>query len=106
MCSNLYIDFIHYDRILHHFANATDRLLQELNVQGNRITHLRQCDKFLPGSLESLQLAKNGITDLNEICTLSHLSCLQAISVADNPCVQMTGSVVYVNQQHLGDIQC
>lgn len=63
-------------------------------MQGNRITHLRQCDKFLPTSLESLQLAKNGITDLNEICTLGLLSNLNAISVADNPCVQMTGSVV------------
>lgn len=63
-------------------------------MQGNRITHLRNCDRFLPSSLETLLLAKNGITDLNEICTLSHLNNLNAISVTDNPCVQMTGSVV------------
>lgn len=68
--------------------------MQELNVQGNRITHLRNCDRYLPSSLDTLLLAKNGITDLNEICTLSHLGNLNAISVADNPCVQMTGNVV------------
>lgn len=63
-------------------------------MQGNRITHLRQCDRFLPGTLQTLLLAKNGITDLNEICTLGHLGNLNEISLADNPCVQMTGSVV------------
>ncbi|XP_058055745.1 uncharacterized protein LOC131207152 [Anopheles bellator] len=68
--------------------------LKELFLNGNRISHLRQCDKYLPQSLETLTLAKNNIFDLNEICTLSHLNNLNSITVADNPCVQMTGNAV------------
>ncbi|XP_030383587.1 centrosomal protein of 97 kDa [Scaptodrosophila lebanonensis] len=66
------------------------RNLRELNLHGNRLTHLRQCDKYLPASLETLTLAKNNILDLNEICTLSHLNNLQSISITENPCVNMT----------------
>nr|XP_016945376.1 centrosomal protein of 97 kDa [Drosophila suzukii] len=69
------------------------RNLKELYLHGNRLTHLRQCDKYLPTSLETLTLAKNGINDLNEICTLSHLSNLLSISITDNPCVNMTNSL-------------
>ncbi|XP_070069630.1 centrosomal protein of 97 kDa isoform X2 [Drosophila takahashii] len=69
------------------------RNLKELYLHGNRLTHLRQCDKYLPTSLETLTLAKNGINDLNEICTLSHLSGLLSISITDNPCVNMTNSL-------------
>lgn len=63
-------------------------------MHGNRITHLRQCEKYLPISLEILSLAKNRLTDLNEICSLSHLCNLESFSINDNPCVQMTGSAV------------
>lgn len=66
------------------------RSLRELNLHGNRLTHLRQCDKYLPTSLETLTLAKNNINDLNEICTLSHLSNLLSLSIMENPCVIMT----------------
>ncbi|XP_064540896.1 centrosomal protein of 97 kDa [Drosophila montana] len=66
------------------------RSLRELNLHGNRLTHLRQCDKYLPVSLETLTLAKNNINDLNEICTLSHLCNLQSITLSENPCVNMT----------------
>lgn len=65
---------------------------QELYMNGNRIAHLRQCDKYLPLSLETLTLAKNNISDLNEICTLSHLNNLNSITISDNPCVLMTGN--------------
>uniref|UniRef100_A0A182JQH8 Centrosomal protein of 97 kDa n=1 Tax=Anopheles christyi TaxID=43041 RepID=A0A182JQH8_9DIPT len=68
--------------------------LKELFLNGNRISHLRQCDKHIPQSLETLTLAKNNITDLNEICTLSHLNSLNSITIADNPCVQMAGNVI------------
>ncbi|XP_021700503.1 uncharacterized protein LOC5564446 [Aedes aegypti] len=68
--------------------------LKELYINGNRIAHLRQCDKYLPHSLETLTLAKNNISDLNEICTLSHLNNLNSITIADNPCVQMTGNSI------------
>jgi centrosomal protein CEP97 len=67
---------------------------QELYLHGNRISHLRQCDKYLPTSLEVLTIGKNNITDLNELCTLSHLCNLINIVIADNPCVQMTGNTV------------
>ncbi|XP_011189173.2 centrosomal protein of 97 kDa [Zeugodacus cucurbitae] len=66
--------------------------LKELYLQGNRLTHLRQCDKYLPVSLEVLTLAKNSINDLNEICTLSNLSNLHSLTLNENPCVVMTGS--------------
>ncbi|XP_019549924.3 uncharacterized protein LOC109420075 [Aedes albopictus] len=68
--------------------------LKELYLNGNRVAHLRQCDKYLPHSLETLTLAKNNISDLNEMCTLSHLNNLNSITIADNPCVQMTGNSI------------
>lgn len=69
--------------------------LQELHLSGNRITHLRQCDKYLPGQLTVLDLSRNNITDLNEICTLVNLVQLNALVIADNPCVQMVGSAAH-----------
>ncbi|XP_050084616.1 uncharacterized protein LOC126570702 [Anopheles aquasalis] len=68
--------------------------LKDLFLNGNKISHLRQCDKYLPTSLETLTLAKNNICDLNEICTLAHLNNLNSITIADNPCVQMAGNAV------------
>ncbi|XP_058819668.1 centrosomal protein of 97 kDa [Topomyia yanbarensis] len=68
--------------------------LKELYMNGNRVAHLRQCDKYLPQSLETLTLSKNNISDLNEICTLSHLNNLNSVTIADNPCVQMTGNSI------------
>ncbi|KAL5278999.1 CEP97 family protein [Megaselia abdita] len=65
------------------------KCLKQLNLHGNRLTHLRQCEKYLPNSLETLTLSKNNIPDLNEICTLSHLCNLNSIAINDNPCVQM-----------------
>lgn len=66
------------------------KCLKELYLHGNRLTHLRQCDKYLPTSLEVLSLAKNNISDLNEICTLSNLCNLHSITINENPCVSMT----------------
>ncbi|XP_049537178.1 uncharacterized protein LOC125952015 isoform X1 [Anopheles darlingi] len=68
--------------------------LKDLFLHGNKISHLRQCDKYLPQSVEILTLAKNNICDLNEICTLSHLNNLNSITIAENPCVQMAGNAV------------
>lgn len=67
---------------------------QELYLNGNRISHLRQCDRYLPVGLQVLTLAHNTLTDLNEICTLSGLGSLNSISIQENPCVQMTGNSV------------
>uniref|UniRef100_A0A1A9WXV8 Centrosomal protein of 97 kDa n=1 Tax=Glossina brevipalpis TaxID=37001 RepID=A0A1A9WXV8_9MUSC len=66
--------------------------LKEFYLHGNRLSHLRQCDKYLPLSLETLTLAKNNISDLNEICTLTHLCCLNSITISENPCVSMTAN--------------
>ncbi|XP_050303898.1 centrosomal protein of 97 kDa [Anthonomus grandis grandis] len=68
--------------------------LKELYLHKNKINHLGQCDRFLPASLVTLTLAYNNITDLNEISRLSHLSSLTKISIANNPCVNMTGNNV------------
>lgn len=59
-------------------------------MHGNRLTHLRQCDKYLPTSLEALTLAKNNISDLNEICSLTNLINLNSLTINENPCVSMT----------------
>ncbi|XP_046809924.1 centrosomal protein of 97 kDa isoform X1 [Lucilia cuprina] len=64
--------------------------LKELYLHGNRLTHLRQCDKYLPTSLEALTLAKNNISDLNEICSLTNLINLNSLTINENPCVSMT----------------
>lgn len=66
---------------------------QEFYLHGNRLTHLRQCDRYLPVSIQTLTLDHNNIADLNEICTLSGLTSLNSISIQENPCVQMTNSV-------------
>ncbi|XP_055919576.1 centrosomal protein of 97 kDa isoform X1 [Eupeodes corollae] len=66
------------------------KCLKELYLHGNRLTHLRQCEKYLPTSIEVLSLAKNNISDLNEICSLSNLCNLHSITINENPCVSMT----------------
>lgn len=68
---------------------------QELLLHGNRIAHLRQCDKYLPTSLTTLTLASNNIGDLNEMSQLVHLINLVNFSISNNPCVNMTNGNVY-----------
>ncbi|XP_030753204.1 centrosomal protein of 97 kDa-like isoform X2 [Sitophilus oryzae] len=68
------------------------RNLKELYLHKNKINHLGQCDRFLPVSLTLLTLANNNIADLNEISRLSHLLQLNKISIAGNPCVNMTSN--------------
>ncbi|XP_063227949.1 centrosomal protein of 97 kDa isoform X2 [Bacillus rossius redtenbacheri] len=65
--------------------------LQELLLHSNRISQLRQCERHLPTSLVSLTLANNNISDLNEVSNLAHLTVLRELSIANNPCVAMTG---------------
>lgn len=55
---------------------------QELHLQANKLNHLKQCEKYLPTSLEVLSLAKNHIVDLNEICSLVHLGNLNSITLS------------------------
>lgn len=76
--------------------------LQELLLNGNRIGHLRQCERYLPVSLVTLTLASNNLTDLNEISQLVQLSNLTNFSIASNPCVTMTGNNMYpLHDDHL-----
>ncbi|XP_044747832.1 centrosomal protein of 97 kDa [Coccinella septempunctata] len=67
------------------------KCLKELYLHNNKINHLVQCDRFLPVSLTNLTLANNNISDLNEISQLVHLTNLTSISIANNPCVNMSG---------------
>lgn len=85
--------FLPIHRIFHIILISIRCILQELYLHGNRLTHLRQCDRYLPVSIETLTLDHNNIADLNEICTLSGLTSLNSISIQENPCVQMTNSV-------------
>nr|CAI5838776.1 unnamed protein product [Callosobruchus analis] len=66
--------------------------LKELYLHKNKINHLGQCDRFLPASITTLTLSNNNIADLNEISRLAHLVNLNKISIANNPCVNMTGN--------------
>ncbi|XP_013193462.2 centrosomal protein of 97 kDa [Amyelois transitella] len=65
--------------------------LKHLNLERNRIMDLRQCDRYLPASLEHVALAHNNIQDLNEISHLVHLTRLESFTVQGNPCVAMAG---------------
>lgn len=95
LATNLRLQYLNLDD--NSIMNVGDlsylRDLKELHLNGNRLSHLKQCDKYLPVQLEVLGLGRNNLTDLNEICTLSGLTALSAIVVADNPCVQMVGPV-------------
>ncbi|XP_036147489.1 centrosomal protein of 97 kDa isoform X6 [Monomorium pharaonis] len=68
------------------------RNLKELFLHNNRIITLRQCERYLPTSLETLTLANNNITDLNEMSHLANLKNVVNFSIANNPCVTMTGN--------------
>ncbi|XP_029170112.1 centrosomal protein of 97 kDa isoform X2 [Nylanderia fulva] len=68
------------------------RSLKELFLHNNRIITLRQCERYLPISLETFTLANNNITDLNEMSHLGNLKNLVNFSIANNPCVSMTGN--------------
>ncbi|XP_006622319.1 uncharacterized protein LOC102676248 isoform X2 [Apis dorsata] len=68
------------------------RNLKELFLHNNRIITLRQCERYLPTSLETFTLANNNITDLNEMSHLANLKNLINFSIANNPCVSMTGN--------------
>ncbi|XP_025160240.1 uncharacterized protein LOC105182621 isoform X6 [Harpegnathos saltator] len=68
------------------------RNLKELFLHNNRIITLRQCERYLPTSLETFTLANNNITDLNEMSHLANLKNVVNFSIANNPCVSMTGN--------------
>ncbi|XP_011880002.1 PREDICTED: centrosomal protein of 97 kDa isoform X2 [Vollenhovia emeryi] len=70
------------------------RSLKELFLHNNRIITLRQCERYLPTSLETLTLANNNITDLNEMSHLGNLKNLVNFSIANNPCVSITGNSI------------
>ncbi|XP_050450528.1 centrosomal protein of 97 kDa [Cataglyphis hispanica] len=70
------------------------RNLKELFLHNNRIITLRQCERYLPTSLETFTLANNNITDLNEMSHLANLKNLVNFSIANNPCVSMTGNSI------------
>lgn len=64
-------------------------------MHNNRIITLRQCERYLPTSLETFTLANNNITDLNEMSHLGNLKNLVNFSIANNPCVSITGNSMY-----------
>ncbi|XP_019696709.1 uncharacterized protein LOC105182621 isoform X2 [Harpegnathos saltator] len=70
------------------------RNLKELFLHNNRIITLRQCERYLPTSLETFTLANNNITDLNEMSHLANLKNVVNFSIANNPCVSMTGNSI------------
>ncbi|XP_066153165.1 centrosomal protein of 97 kDa isoform X1 [Euwallacea fornicatus] len=93
---NTNINLEHLDLSENSITHVSDlsflKNLKNLFLHKNKINHLGQCDRFLPASLTTLTLANNNIGDLNEISRLGHLVNLTKISIANNPCVNMTGS--------------
>ncbi|CAH1159643.1 unnamed protein product [Phaedon cochleariae] len=93
---NTNIKLEHLDLSENAITHITDlsflKNLKELYLHKNKINHLGQCERFLPTSLTILTLANNNIGDLNEISRLVNLVNLKKISIANNPCVNMTGS--------------
>ncbi|XP_066593058.1 centrosomal protein of 97 kDa isoform X3 [Prorops nasuta] len=71
--------------------------LQELFLHNNRIITLDQCERYLPASIETLTLAKNNLTDLNEMSHLVNLKNLINFSIANNPCVNITDNSIGFN---------
>ncbi|KAE8745279.1 hypothetical protein FOCC_FOCC007964 [Frankliniella occidentalis] len=67
--------------------------LKTLLLNSNKIGHLQACDKFLPVGLDTVALAANNITDLNQVSFLVNLRDLRQLSIANNPCVAMTGMI-------------
>ncbi|XP_059488502.1 centrosomal protein of 97 kDa isoform X2 [Neocloeon triangulifer] len=68
--------------------------LQVLKMHDNQLTTLKFGSCHLPNSLKVLTLANNLIADLNEISYLSNLTSLESITIANNPCVSMTGKSI------------
>lgn len=73
-----------------------------LHLQGNKLTHLRQCEKNLPETIEVLTLHNNLICDLNEVSHLVNFNLLRELSFANNPCISFAEEKKYpsINIQH------
>uniref|UniRef100_A0A8D8SW91 Centrosomal protein of 97 kDa n=1 Tax=Cacopsylla melanoneura TaxID=428564 RepID=A0A8D8SW91_9HEMI len=61
--------------------------LKTLHLSNNKLSHLRHCNLYLPSSLIVLSLDGNHIGDLAEVSHLMHLTSLEEISLARNPCL-------------------
>lgn len=69
--------------------------LQEFYLHGNKLTHLKQCEKNFPENIQILTLHKNLISDLNEVSHLAQFSFLKELSFHDNPCVSFVDDQMY-----------
>ncbi|KAJ8970356.1 hypothetical protein NQ314_001267 [Rhamnusium bicolor] len=103
---NTNVNLEHLDLSENSITHITDlsflKNLKELFLHKNKINHLSQCDRFLPTSLTTLTLAYNNIGDLNEISRLVNLVNLTKISIANNPCVNMTGNNITFRRERMG----
>ncbi|KAI5702992.1 hypothetical protein M8J75_006478 [Diaphorina citri] len=61
--------------------------LKTLHLSNNKLSHLRHCNLYLPSSLTCLTLDGNNIGDLGEVSHLVHLTALEEIALAGNPCL-------------------
>ncbi|KAF2355935.1 Leucine-rich repeat [Trinorchestia longiramus] len=64
------------------------RNLKELFLHRNRLLNLFKGNKYLPTSLVILTLSDNLLSDLNDLCHLSHLANLEQFTILNNPCLQ------------------
>ncbi|XP_041350751.1 uncharacterized protein LOC121369758 [Gigantopelta aegis] len=69
--------------------------LKTLLLHENLVSSLKPVPTHLSPSINVLSLESNNIYDLYEICHLSGLMKLQQLSLANNPCVDMTGGTQY-----------
>lgn len=57
-------------------------------MHSNQMTTLRSCERFLPTALVTLTVNDNHLQDLTEISQLVHLSCLEQLTLVNNPAVR------------------
>ncbi|CAG0890970.1 unnamed protein product [Darwinula stevensoni] len=68
--------------------------LKVLLLHDNQINDLKFCERYLPDHIETLTLANNRVTDLNQVRYLKQLTYLTQLTIDGNPCVDFTGNKV------------
>lgn len=77
--------------VIGNLTNLTN--LISLNLNQNEVEELSSIPKSLSKSLVCLFISDNCIEDLNEVCYLQHLECLENLCINNNPCTSYVSSL-------------